>query len=197
LYDYILLSMSSITILQSLYGSYHDFLDRGMPLTRNQLNQGFLVVRLKSSLRSVTVATMTWLTVRISVSKKTTDVPCFVCCNHIPFITSFITYHCVYKKSNTTVGTSTERTAIFPEHMNSPPVLKDSISFSTSPTQNRGWIHVFWKDSISFSTSPTQNRGWVHVFWKGLVEKELLSFQNKWTHPLFCVGLIEKELISF
>ena len=35
-----------------------------------------------------------------------------------------------------------------------------------NPTQNRGWVHVFWKDSSSFSTSPTQNRGWVHVFWK-------------------------------
>jgi hypothetical protein len=100
-------------------------------------------------------------------------------------------------------GTSRERTAIFPEYMN------------FSPTQNRGWVHVFWKDSSSFSTSPTQNRGWVHVFWKDnssfstsptqhgvsswqmnstsvlcgtIVEKELLSFQNTCTHPLFCVG---------
>jgi hypothetical protein len=32
-------------------GSYQDFLDRGMLLTRKLLNQGFLLVKLKSSLR--------------------------------------------------------------------------------------------------------------------------------------------------
>ena len=42
-------------------GSYHDFLDRGLLLTRTLLNQGFLLVKLKSSF--CTVATMTWLTV--------------------------------------------------------------------------------------------------------------------------------------
>jgi hypothetical protein len=30
-------------------GSYHDFLDKGLLLTTKQLNQGFLVVKLKSS----------------------------------------------------------------------------------------------------------------------------------------------------
>ena len=33
-------------------GSYHDLLDRGLLLTRKLLNQGFLVVELKSSLRT-------------------------------------------------------------------------------------------------------------------------------------------------
>jgi hypothetical protein len=32
-------------------GSYQDFLDRGSLLTRKLLNQGFLLVKLKSSLR--------------------------------------------------------------------------------------------------------------------------------------------------
>jgi hypothetical protein len=32
-------------------GSYQDFLDRGLPLTRKLLTQGFLLVKLKSSLR--------------------------------------------------------------------------------------------------------------------------------------------------
>jgi hypothetical protein len=32
-------------------GSYHDFLDRGLLLTRRPLNHGFLLVKLKSSLR--------------------------------------------------------------------------------------------------------------------------------------------------
>ena len=33
-------------------GSYHDFLDRGLLLTRKLLNQGFLLAKLKSSLRT-------------------------------------------------------------------------------------------------------------------------------------------------
>ena len=41
-------------------GSCQDFLDRGFLLTRKLLNQGFLLVKLKSSF---SVATMTWLTV--------------------------------------------------------------------------------------------------------------------------------------
>jgi hypothetical protein len=44
-------------------GYYQNFLDRGWLLTRKVLNQGFLLVRLKSSLRKFTVATMTWLTI--------------------------------------------------------------------------------------------------------------------------------------
>jgi len=38
-------------------GSYQDFLDRGLLLTRKLFNQGFLLVKLKSSLRRY------WLTV--------------------------------------------------------------------------------------------------------------------------------------
>jgi hypothetical protein len=34
-------------------GSYQDFLDRGLLLTRKLLTQGFLMVKLKSSLRKV------------------------------------------------------------------------------------------------------------------------------------------------
>jgi hypothetical protein len=43
-------------------GSYQDFLDRWLLLTRKQLNPGFLLVKLKSSLRKFMVSTMTWLT---------------------------------------------------------------------------------------------------------------------------------------
>jgi hypothetical protein len=42
--------------------SYLDFLNRGLLLTRNLLNQGFLVVKLKSSLRNfIPIGAMTWL----------------------------------------------------------------------------------------------------------------------------------------
>ena len=43
------------------YG-FQDFLDRGLLLTRQLLNQRFLLVKLKSSLRKFTVVTMSWLT---------------------------------------------------------------------------------------------------------------------------------------
>jgi hypothetical protein len=50
-------------------GSYQDFLDRGLLLTRKLLNQGFLLVKMKSSLRKF------YLVDRfgISVSQMTTD----------------------------------------------------------------------------------------------------------------------------
>jgi len=40
--------------------SYQDFFDRGLLLKRKLLNQVFLVVKLKSSLRKFMVTTMTW-----------------------------------------------------------------------------------------------------------------------------------------
>jgi hypothetical protein len=51
--------LSVDTIFQSC--SYHDFLDRGLLLTRKLLNHGFLMVNL--DFESFTVATMTWLTI--------------------------------------------------------------------------------------------------------------------------------------
>ena len=43
-------------------GTYQNFLDGGFVLTRKLLNQEFLLVQLKSSLRNLTVATNTWFT---------------------------------------------------------------------------------------------------------------------------------------
>jgi hypothetical protein len=54
-------------------GSYQDFHDRGLLLTRKLLNKVFLLVKLKSSLRKFTVATTTWLTVMEYLSQMTTD----------------------------------------------------------------------------------------------------------------------------
>ena len=56
-------------------GSYHDFLDRGLLLTRKLLNQGFLLVMLKSSLRKC-YGRHRDLVDRygISVSRMTTDI---------------------------------------------------------------------------------------------------------------------------
>jgi len=56
-------SISQLIRYSRACGSYYDILDRRLLLTRKLLNQGFLVVMLKHSLRSFTVATMTWFTV--------------------------------------------------------------------------------------------------------------------------------------
>jgi hypothetical protein len=50
-------------------GFYQDFLDRGLLLTRKLLNQGFFLVKLKSSLRNHDLADR----YGISVSQMTTD----------------------------------------------------------------------------------------------------------------------------
>ena len=44
-------SLSQMLQYPSACGSYQDFLDRGLLLTRKLLNQGFLLVKLKSSFR--------------------------------------------------------------------------------------------------------------------------------------------------
>jgi hypothetical protein len=43
------------------YGSYQDFLDRGLLLTRKLLNQGFLLIKLKSSLHAKVLRSPPWL----------------------------------------------------------------------------------------------------------------------------------------
>jgi hypothetical protein len=87
-------------------GSYHEFLDRRLLLTRKSLNQGFLVVKLKSplSLKSFTVASTTWLTTTEYLCYKWPQI-CSVCRNCNMILSSFITYYRVCNKSNTTVAT--------------------------------------------------------------------------------------------
>jgi hypothetical protein len=82
-------------------GSYHDFLDRVVLLTRKLLNQGFLVVKLKSSLREFYGRYHDLVNhYRVSVSQMTMDMS--ACRNHNPVLSSFMTYHQVSNKSNTT-----------------------------------------------------------------------------------------------
>jgi hypothetical protein len=73
-------------------GFYKDLLDRGLLLTRKLLNQGFLLVKLKSSLQKFNGCHHGLVhRYRIFVSQMTT------CCKHFPvlsyswFITGFVT----------------------------------------------------------------------------------------------------------
>ena len=56
-------------------GSYHDFLDRGLLLTRELLNQGFILVKLKSSLWKSWLGGSLW---SICVTNDTGYVPLVV-----------------------------------------------------------------------------------------------------------------------
>ena len=83
-------------------GSYQDFLDRGLVLTKKILNQEFLQVKWKSSLRKFTVATMTWLT----------GMDHF--CKHFPVLSSFVTYQRVCNQINIMGATDGAGTTAYP-----------------------------------------------------------------------------------
>ena len=71
-------------------GSYRDFLDRGLMLTRKLLNQGFLLVKLKSSLRKF--YGRHWLTVLEFLCHKWSRI-CSTGRKHFPVHSSFTTYN--------------------------------------------------------------------------------------------------------
>ena len=96
---------------------------RGLLLTRKLLNQGFLVVKLKSSLRSFTVATMTWLTAMEYLRHKWPRI-CSTCLKHLfrsfPrswLITGFVT------RLTRRVPLAEQELPTLPEHLSSPPVF--------------------------------------------------------------------------
>ena len=96
-------------------GSYQNFLDRGLLLTRKLLNQGFLWVKLKTSLRKF-YGCMTWLTVMEYLCHKRPRI-CSTCRKHFLVLSSFTTYYRVRNKINTgaTSGTGTAYTSGAPE----------------------------------------------------------------------------------
>ena len=62
-------------------GSYYDFLDRGLLLTRKLLKHEFLWISWSNHFKSFMVATMTWLTVTEYLCHKWPRI-CSVCRNH-------------------------------------------------------------------------------------------------------------------
>jgi hypothetical protein len=93
--EYIFLSCRLIRYSRAC-GSYQDFLDRGLLLTKKLPNQEFLLVNLKSSLRNCTVATMTWLTIMEYLCHKWPRI-CSSCRKHFLVLSSFMTFHQVCK----------------------------------------------------------------------------------------------------
>ena len=105
-------------------GSYRDFLDRGLLLTRTPLNQGFLLVKLKSSLRMFYGRHHDLLDrYGISVSEITTI--CSTCRNYFPVLSSFMTCHWA-------CNCMEQELFILPEHLSSPPVFSFMCMFCRS-----------------------------------------------------------------
>ena len=72
-------------------GSYQDFLDRGLLLTRKLLNQGFLLVKLKSSLWKFYCRHHDFVN-RYRICHKWPRI-CSICLKHFPVLSSFMTYN--------------------------------------------------------------------------------------------------------
>jgi hypothetical protein len=73
-------------------GSYQDFLDIWLLLTRTLLNEGFLLVNWSHHFESFMVATTTWLTIMEYMCHKWPRI-CFACSKHLPVFSSLTTYH--------------------------------------------------------------------------------------------------------
>jgi hypothetical protein len=106
-------------------GFYQDFLDRVLLLTRKLLNQGFLLIMLKSSLWNVTIATMTWLTIMECLGHKWPWI-CSTCRKHIPVLSSFITgFTGFVARLTRRVSLMEQKLITLQVHLNSPPVFSE------------------------------------------------------------------------
>ena len=94
-------------------GYYQDFLDRVLLMIRKLLNQGFLLVKLKLSLRTFSCRHHDLVNCyRITMSQMTSDM------FHFTVLTSFMTYHWVCNqsiKTSATTGTGTAHHSTAPE----------------------------------------------------------------------------------
>ena len=93
-----------------------------MLLTRKLLNQGFLLVKLKSSFRKFMVATMTWLTAMEYLCHKWPRI-CSTCRKHFPVLSSFINYHGFVTRLKRRVSLVEQELLTLPEHPSSLPVF--------------------------------------------------------------------------
>ena len=108
--------------------SYHAVLDIWLQLTRKLLNQGFIVVTLRSLLQIVTVSIMTLLTVTEYLSQITTNM-LRIYRKLYPVLSSFIAYHRVCTKSNTGV---TSGAGTIPDNLSSSPPVFRGVSVARS-----------------------------------------------------------------
>ena len=99
-------------------GSYQDFLDRGLLLTRKLLIQGFLLVKLKSSLQKFYRRHHDWLTVVEYLCHKWSRI-CSICRKQFPVLSSIMTGFVT--RLTRQVSLMQEELLTLPEHLSSPP----------------------------------------------------------------------------
>jgi hypothetical protein len=102
-------------------GSYQDQ-DQGFMLTRKLLNQGFLLVKLKSSLRKID-GRYHDLVDRYGISVSQWPRICSTSRKHFPVLSSSTTYYRFGTRLTQRVPLVEQELPTLPEHMSSPPVL--------------------------------------------------------------------------
>jgi hypothetical protein len=113
-------NFSQLTQYSRVCGAYGDFLDRGLLITRKQFNQGFLVVKLKLSLRKFYGHHHDLVIVTEYLCHKWPSI-CSICRNHNPIISLFRTCHQICNECNMMDTTSGVGMLTLPEHLSSPP----------------------------------------------------------------------------
>ena len=102
--------ISMLMRYSSVCGSYHDFFDRGLLLAINQLNQGLIVIILKSPLRKLYSCHHDVLTITEYLCHKWTRI-CSVYRDYNPIFSSFMIDQRVCNQSKITGTTRRARTA--------------------------------------------------------------------------------------
>jgi hypothetical protein len=102
-------------------GSYQDFLDRGLLITRKLLTQGFLLVSWSHHFESFTVATMTWLAVMEYLCNKWPRI-CSTCRKHFPLPHSWLITRFVTRLTQR-VPLVEQELPTLPKHLSSPLVF--------------------------------------------------------------------------
>ena len=151
LYTYIYISQ--LKRYSRACGSWQDFLGRELLLTRRLRNQGFLLIKLRSSLQNFTVANLTWLTAMEYLCHKWPRI-CSICHKLFPVLSSFMTYHQLVTRLTRWMPLVEQELPTLPEHLSSPPVFSEvhatcsfvlCVSLSCNwPSTN--WFLPYWED---------------------------------------------------
>ena len=124
----------------SACGTYHDFLDSALLPTRNRLNK---CSKVKLSLLTFNGDRVSWLIGMEYLCSKWPPI-CSSRRNHNSVLSSFMTSHLMFNKSNTTGTTSEEGTAYLPEGRELTPMFYRSWCYSLFSV----WCSIF--SNISF-----------------------------------------------
>ena len=125
-------------------GAYHNSLDRELLLTRKLLKPGFLLAKLRSSLRDFMIATMIWLTVMEYMCHQWSQI-CSTCRKYSPVYSSLMTYH--RTRLTRRMPLVEQELISLPENLSSAPVFN-----VVRVTRSLSWCVYFVYRCLSFCT---------------------------------------------